>query len=276
MKKVTKIYLGIAFIWTWSGWILAGLISHMNGFDLNLESTIFNFWSETWGSNKFLPQLLFAFAVYGPFMGFILTTGFKKLWHLRKKGNLSYGWYVLIVPIISVFPAFLMSWTTKVNLTYVSFSSTMLTILLYFLSNLITSGTEEFGWRGVLYPALKAQGLSFWDVAWKGGFIWAIWHYPLLILMYLPLGVVVLVPSLIGFTASIVAMNYITNFIYEKTQKIFAVVLLHALNNTMSFALILLFPKTPYTVFSSLMAWVIVWWLEKYQLKNLDFSLLED
>ncbi len=81
--------------------------------------------------------------------------------------------------------------------------------------------------------------------------------------MYLPFGLMVLLPSLVGFTASIIAMNYITNFIYERSSNIWAVVILHALNNTMSFTLVLLFPKTPFTILSSLLAWVIVWWIEK-------------
>ena len=41
--------------------------------------------------------------------------------------------------------------------------------------------------------------MSFWDIAWKGGFIWALWHFPLLFILYLPAGVAVLIPSLIGF-----------------------------------------------------------------------------
>ncbi len=143
------------------------------------------------------------------------------------------------------------------------FITLMTMILIYFLSNIITSGTEEFGWRAFLYPEMKKSGMSFWNIAFKGGLIWAVWHYPLLIIMYLPAGIGVLIPSLIGFTASIIAMNYITNFLYEKMNNIWAMVLLHALNNTMSFIVVLLFPKTPFTILSSIMAWVIVWRIEK-------------
>ena len=35
------------------------------------------------------------------------------------------------------------------------------------------------------------------------------------------------------------------------------------LNNTMSFLLVLLFPGTPFTLLTSLMAWAFVWWIEK-------------
>lgn len=76
-------------------------------------------------------------------------------------------------------------------------------------------------------------------------------------------GLAVLVPSLIGFTASIVAMNYITNFIFERSGSILLVMVLHALNNTVSFTLISLYPETPFTIVSSLMAWAVVGYLEK-------------
>lgn len=268
MSKKTKVYLAISFCWTWFGWITAYIISYLNGSVLSTDSTIFSLWTDVWGSIRFLPQMLFAFAVYGPFIGFIVTYGFKKLYsNKNSKKNLWH--YIILIPLLSSIPSIALSIIASFyNPKEVSFFAILISILIYFSSNLITSGTEEFGWRGVLYPEMKLKGMSFWDIAWKGGFIWAIWHYPLLFIMYMPFGFAVLIPSLIGFTAAIVAMNYITNYIYEKTQNIWAVAILHALNNTMSFVVILLFPKTPFTILSSIMSWVIVWYLEKKLLKE--------
>ena len=263
MNKKTKLFLIIAFSWTWFGWIAAYWISHINGSVLITDSTLFSLLTDTWGIDRFLPQILFAIAVYGPFIGFIFTTGFGNL--RNYSGKIKSFWpYIFLIPLIAVLPSIILSALTGlINSENLSFATGSIAVLAYLASNLITSGTEEFGWRGVLYPDLKASGMSFWENAWKGGFIWALWHFPLLFIMYLPLGIAVLVPSLIGFTASIVAMNYITNFLYEKMENIWAVVLLHALNNTMSFLVILLFPGTPFTIFTNLMAWVIVWWIEK-------------
>lgn len=107
------------------------------------------------------------------------------------------------------------------------------------------------------------KGTRFLARCMEGGFIWALWHYPLLFILYVDAGLAVLVPSLIGFTASIVAMNYITNFIFERSGSILLVMVLHALNNTVSFTLISLYPETPFTIVSSLMAWAVVGYLEK-------------
>lgn len=263
VNRKTKVYLLIAFSWTWFGWITAYLMSRFNGDVLSVDSTIFSLWTDTWGSDRFLPQIIFAVAVYGPLVGFLATVGFKRLFK-NGEGTKQLWHYVFLIPLVSVIPSIVLSsFTSYYNPAGVSIVGILVAVLLYFLSNLVTSGTEEFGWRGVLYPEMKSSGMSFWDIAWKGGIIWALWHYPLLFIMYMPLGVIVLIPSLVGFTASIVAMNYITNFLYEEMQNIWAVVVLHALNNTMSFVVVLLFPGTPFLILSSLMAWVIVGWIEK-------------
>ncbi len=262
INKRTKLFLLTAFAWTWVGWIAAYFISNLRGSILSVDYTVFNLWTESWGTDRFFPQLLFALAVYGPFIGFLVVGGFGGL--VKRKNNAPQLWhYVILIPVISVIPPIILSIATSYFNPNAQLMVIVTSIILYFISNLITSGTEEFGWRGVLYPEMKSTGMSFWDIAWKGGIIWAVWHYPLMFIMYMPLGLAVLLPTLVGFTASIVAMNYITNFLYEKTQNIWAAVVLHALNNTMSFILVLLFPETPFLILTSLMAWVIVGWLEK-------------
>lgn len=188
----------------------------------------------------------------------------------RKADMTMHLWqYVILIPFLSVLPATLLSIAfSSCNPQGLALTAIISSVLLYFVSNLITSGTEEFGWRGILYPDMKARGMSFWDIAWKGGIIWAVWHFPLMFILYLPMGPAVLIPSLIGFTASIVAMNYITNFLYEKTNNIWLAILLHALNNTMNFVVMLLFPATPFSILTNVMPWLIVWWLDKRKEKN--------
>ena len=263
MNKKTKMYLFIAFVWTWFGWITAYLISYTTNEVLVTDGTIFSLLASGSLNKSIMIQLLFMIAVYGPFIGFIFTQGFSSL--TKKKNKLKHLWsYIILIPIILILPALVLSVIISLNsIANLNIIVILTTIITYFVSNLVTSGTEEFGWRGALYPEMKASGMSFWDISFKGGLIWALWHYPLLVIMYMPFGLMVLLPSLVGFTASIIAMNFITNFIYERSNNIWAVVVLHTLNNTMSFTLILLFPDTPFTIISSLVAWGIVWWIEK-------------
>ncbi len=268
LSKQTKRYLVIAFAWTWTGWIAAYLICRMEGIAFSTDTTVFSLFADTWGSRRFLPHLAFALAVYGPLIGF-LTTGRAKLLRQDADGSKRFWHYVPLIPVVSVVPTLVLSVVARFYNQSGTFMSLVAAAILYFVSNLITSGTEEFGWRGVLYPDMKSLGLSFWDIAWKGGIIWALWHFPFMFILYMPLGVGgLLLPTLAGFTASIVAMNYITNFVYEKTRNIWFAVILHALNNTMSYLVALLFPRTPFTLLTSLMMWLIVWWIDKKHLRT--------
>jgi len=58
-------------------------------------------------------------------------------------------------------------------------------------------------------------------------------------------------------------MNYISNFIFEKTKSIPLLMAMHALNNTASFALLLFYPQTPFLIVVHAMTWLAVAYLEK-------------
>lgn len=265
-RRRIALYLAIAFAWTWTGWIAGFLIARVRGFDVGTGGTLFSLFTDDLGTPRFLPRLVFALAVYGPLLGFLFAKSRKNRGtHPEVPTGLGTYWLLaLLVPLVTILPTSLVSLAMGLlDAGGRSAGAILAAIGLYFLSNLVTSGTEEFGWRGFLYPAMKVGGGSFWDIAWKGGLIWAVWHFPMMVQMYLPMGLAVLIPSLVGFCASIVAMNYITNFIYERTGSLPAVMLLHALNNTASFAVSLLFPGTPVTILIHVSIWLVVWLLEK-------------
>lgn len=266
MLKDIKRYLIIAFGWTWSLWTASYLISSSIGHKLVTDIDIFKMVPRFISSNGFLPQIIFALAVFGPMLGYFCSKTKGSFWGDPKKEIVLIS---IITPIVMIVPTVILSYVsgqfTDKKITF----DFLYAIVLYFISNIITSGTEEFGWRGYLYPALKEKCRTFWDIAWKGGLIWALWHYPLMIFLYYDLGIFVLLPSLVGFTAAIVAMNYITNFIYERSKSVFLSMLLHAINNTASFSVMFFFPKTSFSIISSIMAWAAVAYIEKkYKLNS--------
>jgi len=261
MKQNPLIYLIAAFGWTWSCWIGAYFISLTSGNSLVIEGTIFDLIGQFSAQKTLFPELLFALGVYGPLIGFLLVDRGERR-PIRKTDANRLAAMAALFPLIIGIP------TVVVSLVLGYFNPgtgtpEMVLIGLYFVSNFITSGTEEFGWRGFLFPYLRQKEAGFWPATWKGGLIWAVWHYPLMMILYISQGPWVMVPTLVGFTAGIVAMNYITNFIYEKTQSLPVVMGLHALNNTVNFAIMLFFPATPLLFLTSLMAWVVVAYLDK-------------
>ncbi|MBO4769306.1 MAG: CPBP family intramembrane metalloprotease [Clostridia bacterium] len=84
-----------------------------------------------------------------------LTTGSEALEQMRGQG-VSYGLYVVISAVCAV--------------TYAP------------LINCITGLGEEIGWRGFLYPQLKAR-FGYRKGAVLGGIIWGAWHWPLIYLI---------------------------------------------------------------------------------------------
>lgn len=263
MKQNPLIYLIAAFAWTWSCWIGAYYLSLAMGHSLATGATIFDLIGQFSTGTGQYPQLLFALGVYGPLIGYLLVGRGQKR-PLGKKIDKKVVTMAAIIPLVIGIPTVILS----LMLGYFNPGETapgvMLGLIgLYFISNFITSGTEEFGWRGFLFPYLRKKETGFWPATWKGGLVWAVWHYPLMVILYIGQGPWVLVPTLVGFTAGIVAMNYIINYIYEKTQSLPVVMGLHALNNTVSFGIMLFFPGTPLLFLTSLMAWAVVAYLDK-------------
>lgn len=251
-------YLSIAFGWTWGCWIGAWFIARGQGVELLTGNTLFETLGLV-GQAGFGVHAMFALGVFGPMIGYLAMRQYRPFFGQPR------GWPLLLailIPLFSVLPALIASVIFVPIAEGLSWGTAAVLVALYALSNLLTSGTEEFGWRGYLYPALKNRGLTFWANAWKGGLIWAIWHIPLMILLYTSLGWAMIL-TIAGFTASIIAMNYITNALYEHSNSVAIAMVLHALNNTSSFILMLVFPTTPFTIIPALMAWVFVGVLER-------------
>lgn len=263
MAKKTVRYILIAFLWTWTFWIFAYFLSASLNQPLVTNATFFALFNPSPESGAFAPQLIFALGVFGPLIGYLLIAKKQKgtfIGQLKSK----YALLAFIIPVVITVPGMLLSAILIPGKgTALPFLQVVISIGLYFVSNLLTSGTEEFGWRGFLYPIMRETTDSFWNIAWKSGLIWAVWHYPLMIILYWGLGIAVALPTLIGFTAGIVAMAYLSNFVYEHTHSIGLLMLMHALSNTCNFALMLFYPNTPFTFLSSLASWGIVIYLEK-------------
>ena len=263
MTKKTVRYILISFTWTWAFWISAFILAKSRNYTLLTGETLFDLFRPYADPGAIAPQVIFALGVFGPLLGYLLVAQKQKnafLGQIKSK----FALLAFIIPAVTTLPAVLLSaFFLQVKVTDRTLAGTIITIGLYFLSNLLTSGTEEFGWRGFLYPHMREKKESFGNTAWKSGLIWAVWHYPLMLMLYWGMGVAVALPTLLGFTAGIVAMAYLSNYVYEHTHSIGLLMLMHAFNNTGTFILMLLYPNTPFTFLSSLVSWGLVIYLEK-------------
>ena len=101
-----------------------------------------------------------------------------------------------------------------------------------FINMLLTIG-EEVGWRGTMYPELKAR---FGETKGRiiGGIIWGIWHWPIMLLAGYEYGTAYWGAPITGpllFCVITVAMGILLDFLYEKTMSIWVPALCHGAIN---------------------------------------------
>ena len=105
--------------------------------------------------------------------------------------------------------------------------------------NTFISLGEETGWRGIMYPVLKEKyGKTPGRIL--GGIIWGIWHWPLIILVGYEYGTGYFgapFTGLIVFCLSTVVMGTLTDYVYEKTESIWAPSLMHGAFNAFTIPL---------------------------------------
>ena len=89
---------------------------------------------------------------------------------------------------------------------------------------------EELGWRGLLVPSLS-RSLGFSQVALLSGFLWSMWHWPLMFLGFYgnsetPLGF-----QVATFTVCLVSMSFVMAYIRYKTNSLWPAVIFHMSHN---------------------------------------------
>ena len=101
-----------------------------------------------------------------------------------------------------------------------------------FINMLLTIG-EEVGWRGTMYPELKAR---FGETKGRvlGGIVWGVWHWPIMLLAGYEYGTTYWGAPITGpllFCVITVAMGILLDFLYGKTASIWVPALCHGAIN---------------------------------------------
>jgi len=135
-----------------------------------------------------------------------------------------------------------------------------------------TGLAEEVGWRGFALPHLQrtrtAEGTS-----WVLGVAWGLWHLPSVVFLPLLTGQATAYQalfSLAGLTVGIVGYTIVLTWIYNNTQSLFWIVVLHGYANAwQSYAVLssgLFMAQVAYGVLPWLLA---VWVLKHYDVETL-------
>jgi len=280
------IYLTLACLITWSGWLPAIIISRNKGYMLPTMENYGRLFSDGFQNGEHvLLSVLFSLAVYGPLLAGLIAArmdggaqGVKAI--LSRMTRVKVGWQYYLAAILSalallLIPGLLGLATGLADFSTLAWSSLLAWLIPMLLINFLTSGLgEEPGWRGYLLPALTAR-LTTDKAIWFTGLAWALWHYPVTIFytltgspdMPVPALITTLVISLAGQTISLIGMMYIYAWLYQRTGSLFLLMFFHALTNvfTQPFSAAM---QGPLSLLVAAMPWLVVLVLERIYGKN--------
>ncbi|MBY9004763.1 MAG: CPBP family intramembrane metalloprotease [Candidatus Lokiarchaeota archaeon] len=268
MKNPIILYFILALGITWLFWIPTILISVANGYYLPSILTFNQLITE--GFVDDLHAVIFTLnqiGVYGPMIAGTLMIfftqkkdGVKDLLKRMVKIKVHIKWYgiIVVLPMIIFFLGALLSGPTNlINLFNPGMS--LILIFLMFVNTLLTSGLEEPGWRGYALPALQ-QKYNANKSSVILGFVWAIWHFPFLIYLYiiqLNMGIFLALLSLAGYIASTIGISIIYTWIYNNTKSIFVMILFHTLLNFIPQVMLGGVTDSAGGVFTALVTWAV-------------------
>ncbi|MCH9815324.1 MAG: CPBP family intramembrane metalloprotease [Actinomycetia bacterium] len=265
------VFLGIAYGFSWVLWIAAWLIGNTtDAGDLLFNENII--WRLVFVGDVsavlFWSSLVALVAVYGPMLGGFVASRVDPAIpkgdlgkRIRKVnvGGREYGLVILILLAVTIPPLILTMLTAQLSNDGPSLGQLVPFLVMFFVLQFFTSGTEEIGWRGYLTQKLL-PGRGFWDTGWAVGIVWAIWHLPVVIMIFLQQGMVhvQILGSLVGFGIGIVAMAILQAWFYERTRSVFLAMFIHAIFNTLPLTIVLLWEGSPAAVLANVLLWVVV------------------
>jgi hypothetical protein len=125
--------------------------------------------------------------------------------------------------------------------------------LLYMI--VFTGVAEEPGWRGFALPHLQAT-YSAYRSSWILGVLWGIWHVPFQF-YYTHDQPFLLIPSMLGLTLGIVGWTIVMTWVYNNTESLWLLILMHGWNNAIQSYLILWQPNVVAHTLYGLVTWAI-------------------
>lgn len=273
LERPHVIYLAVAYGFSWVIWITAWWLAQATGngvLYLN-ESLIAPIVLGTADSEAPVGGAISWFAVlavYGPLLGSVVAARFDPdfawgdLWKRVLRARVGARWYGVMLGILALTAgpaAVIVALTAERSETAPTGTGLLAFLAVFLVYQFLSSATEEFGWRGYLNEKLRT-GRTFWDTGWVVGLPWALWHLPVVLVIFAQQGLppAALVGSLIGFGIGIVAMAILHAWFYEHTRSVFVSIVIHAVFNTIPLTTALLFRESPAAALANIALWVVV------------------
>jgi len=266
-RRLRKFIL-LAFAWTWMAWLPALWRSAATGIPLPTIDQGLGAWGALAGADLGL-AVLFQLAVYGPLVAALavllgsgdraaLAAWARSLVRLR----VSWRWYAFVAfgPVALAVVVVAIAALTGGGVPVWAAAPAASTVALLFLTQTLTSGLEEPGWRGFALPLMQ-RSMTAERANWRLGFVWAAWHLPFLLYLYRDLPVWALPLTLAGFAMSIVAMGFVHAWVFNSTGSVALNVLLHGWANVTNAVAVSVMPSPLVPLIVAGVTWLFVAWL---------------
>jgi len=282
-KDYVWLYVLVAIGFSAACWLTGWLMARDGGYAMPIPANFFDLQASGYQNAEHRTiAMIFHAAPFGPLVGALVAAAVEggkdevlKLWRKlstwRVAGRIVLA-VVLINLVVTLVPAILalVSGIATVDVLFVSAPVTG--YLLLFGTQLLTSGLgEEVGWRGYMLPRLLARNNNE-KTLWISGLIWAVWHYPFVIFLFLentagmPVGQLAMMVlfSLAGFTMTIIGQGFIYAWLINNGGSLFWAVVYHALSNTLAIIFgAQALAAGPMAILPAIMPWVVVWVMQK-------------
>lgn len=272
-KSLDRTFVAIAFIWSFLFWG-AGIFLSVKGNvkileNADLLNAVLN---NTLGGGLRTIAILNTLAGYGPMMAAIFLIIFapetRRYFKNKLKVKTPLRYVVQIITLflsITIIPAVPLLFANAFGLSTPVTWSLLGFLLLFFIYQFITAGTEEIGWRGYLLASMLKKKTP-WQSSVYIGIIWALWHTPIILYVFYAQGlsIIQIILSFAGFIAGTIAMSTVHTYYYLKTNNILFNMFLHAISNTLPmFVGILIGSSYEISVAVQVLLWVFVIFIAK-------------
>lgn len=269
--KKASIYYIVTLLFSWTCWIAAMVYTSANQIPLLFNEGVYDVvTNRSITSSQLWLFMIFTLAPYGPILGVLAAKAFTRSRGSesdktkRDRNHLKWTALVFLYPIavfgVAVLVSFMLSGFSG------SFNAPTMPLWflpVFFVFQLFTSGLEEIGWRGYLQPVLQKKYAAE-RTCLLVGFMWSIWHYPLLVYMNWELGLFVILLTLAGYTMLTIPQAYVLGFLYNSTKSLVWCIILHAWANTVSAYLLVVSPLPQATpIIVAVMVWLVAEFLVK-------------
>lgn len=229
-----------------------------------------------------LAVLLLCFS-FGPSVAGVIAiavvsgrTGLRDLARRLVKVRIPAKWvaFILVFPIAlsitAVVVGTLLSGMTFPTYTFLVPVALAVPFLLFLV--VCTGLAEELGWRGFALPHLQKTRTAE-RASWILGIAWGLWHLPSVVFLPL-LAQQATIPqamlSLLGLTIGIVGYTIVLTWLYNNTQSLFWIVILHGYANAWQSYLVLSSGSFMAQVAYGVLPWLLALWvLKRYDTQTL-------